>query len=145
MPGLQQSALNYGRTALSAVGGFASRLSKEFGNVGGYRSLFRNRTALGAMAGGAYGAYSDNTSIVGGALMGAGAARYGGVAISSGLSAFARTGGRSMGFRAGYGASKGASSAFRILANDGRRAGRMIATSAMKANNGYNKFRGLFR
>jgi hypothetical protein len=61
--GIAQSVLNYGR--------------------GMVRSPFAYRTGWGAAAGGIYGGISNDTSVLGGAAMGAGLARYGGSGIWS--------------------------------------------------------------
>ncbi|RKZ06472.1 hypothetical protein DRQ25_13840 [Candidatus Fermentibacteria bacterium] len=49
-----------------------------FSNIGraGAARFFGNRTVLGAMGGAAWGAVSSDTSVIGGALMGAAGARY---------------------------------------------------------------------
>ena len=72
---LARANLGGSRMAGKALGGLAS-----YGNM----SVMGQRAVLGGIAGGAYGAMSDNTSVLGGALMGAslagpgiGAARMG--------------------------------------------------------------------
>jgi len=55
--------------------GMFRNIGKGLATAGAARFL-GNRTAIGAVAGGLYGAMSDDTSVLGGALMGAGAARY---------------------------------------------------------------------
>ena len=94
---------------------------------------------VGAVAGGLYGAMSDNTSVLGGALvgagLGAGAARYGGAGLK-----MASNAGRGMGFKAS--------------ASDwGQRFGRGVVGRArldfrgatQLANHGLNAFKGLGR
>lgn len=117
----------------------AGRAHQAFSEVGGYRSLFANRTALGAGVGALYGASGDNGSFgnaLKGAALGAGVARYGGMFMKSGM-----TGG--IGIRgAGMRTAALMSKDVRPFA---RATGRFIGSTAVKANNGYNKFRGLFR
>ena len=78
---------------------FGSRF-RAFGLAGmaGVGKLFSGglgRTAAGAAWGGAYGAMSSDTSVLGGALMGAGVSRYGGAGLK-----MANRGGGGLGFRA---------------------------------------------
>lgn len=121
---------NIGRSAM----GMARRFNSEFAGVGGYRSLFANRTALGAMAGGALGAYrGDNYSmgnIAGGALAGAGLARYGGMFMKSGMT-------RGIGLRGA------ARRTMAVARSDGRASARFIGRGLVQANRGYGKIRGL--
>ena len=68
-----------------------------FGNIAkaGAGRFLRNRTAMGAMAGAGWGMMSDDTSVMGGALMGAAAGRYLGAGAMS-----AAYSGRGLGFNA---------------------------------------------
>ena len=68
-----------------------------FRNIGraGVSRFLGNRTAVGAAVGGLYGAMSDNTSVLGGALMGAAAGRYLGAGFLS-----AAHSGKGLGFNA---------------------------------------------
>ena len=111
----------YGAAPLSKALGWASRQ----GTVG-------LSTMAGGLAGGAYGAFSDDTSILGG--MAKGAAIGAGVGVGG-------VGARAYGkLRAGgFGAGKAASGAFKIL---GRRAGRFIGRS-FGSNKTYGKINGL--
>lgn len=72
-----------------------------FRNIGraGAANLLRNRTMVGALTGAAYGAVSDNTSVLGGALMGAAGGRY----LGAGLKRAAMSG-SGLGFRGSLGA-----------------------------------------
>ena len=102
-----------------------------FRNIGraGASRLLRNRTAMGAITGGMYGAFSNNTSIVGGALMGAAAGRYLGAGFLSGAYS-----GKGLGFNASlraYGRAFG-----RGVTNMARRDFRTIM-----ANRGMNRIR----
>lgn len=102
-----------------------------FGNIAkaGASRLLRNRTAMGAIAGGMYGAFSDNTSMVGGALMGAAAGRYLGAGFLSGAYS-----GRGLGFNASlraYGKAFG-----RGVSNMARRDFRQVMS-----NRGMNRIR----
>ena|SRR5258706_7111876 len=134
MPNLAGKILPYIKGLGSSVAGFGKRFNSEFAAVGGYRSLFQNRTALGAIAGGAYGAYrGDNYSagsIAGGALAGAGLARYGGMFMRSGM-------------RSGIGLRGAAMRTAAIARADGRASARFIGRTAMRANSGYRSIRGL--
>ncbi len=120
------------RSYLGDLAGTASR-------IGLGRSIFQNRTALGAMAGGIYGGITDGGSVLQGAAMGAAAARYGGAGIrgamrfrGSGMRAMAGgavRAGRAMGMMDTRGA---------VIA--GRRSAAMIGRTVTK---GYNNFRTL--
>lgn len=93
------------------------------------------RTAIGAAMGGAYGGMSSDTSVLGGALMGAGAARYGGAGMK-----MASNAGAGMGFASSVKAYGGA------FARGVAGRARLDARGArMMANQGYGKFRSMFR
>lgn len=89
--------------------------------LGGYGGGVQ-RAAIGGMAGAAYGAMSDNTSVLGGAAMGAGLGyagpKYGAAMYRGGM----RTMGRAMRMDAG----------------------RVWRGTKVAGNYGYNKIRGLF-
>src|SRR3990167_508001 len=101
---------------------------------------------VGGLAGGAYGAYSDNTSVLGGAMMGtgmgAGLARYGGAALRRGLLASRGIGVPaaqvgtygSLGRAAALGMRNAAKSDFMKASIYARRAGSMIGRSALRSN-----------
>jgi hypothetical protein len=74
---------------IPAAGGFLSGIA----GMAGAASLLRNRTVIGALAGAGWGAMSNDTSVLGGALMGAAGARYLGAGI------------KRMGIARGFGAS----------------------------------------
>ena len=93
------------------------------------------RTAIGAGVGGAYGMMSGDTSVLGGAMMGAGAARYGGAGFRRGMLGWRGIGVsdvRTIGFGQGF---------YRGVANMARADAR---GARMAANRGYGKIRGLF-
>jgi len=90
--------------------------------------------AIGAGIGGAYGAVSSNTSVLGGAVMGAGmglGVRY----SQSGIRATSR-------YARGPISTRGVASQF--VGGAGRRMKRDFGISAIKANKGFNSFKGLF-
>jgi hypothetical protein len=127
--------------------GFFSRVGTYMAGAGrqGLAQMAANpalrRTAIGAAMGGAYGGMSGDTSVLGGALMGAGLARYGG----AGMLAASRSG-RGLGFMGSvkaYGTAFGGGVA-NLARRDAMRV-RMAGRSArMAANRGYGKIRGLF-
>ena len=94
------------------------------------------RTLIGAAFGGTYGAMSDNTSIIGGAMMGAGLARYGGAAVRRGMLGYRGIGVSTPGIR---GAIMGANRGIRNRGMQDYRRSRVLA------NRGYSKIRGIFR
>jgi len=66
--------------------GMFRNIGKEiFAGAGRFLGTAAGRTAMGAAAGGLYGAFSDNTSVLGGALMGAAAGRYLGTGIRNAM------------------------------------------------------------
>ncbi len=93
------------------------------------------RTAIGAAMGGAYGVVSDDTSILGGAMTGAVMGRYAGAGVAA-----ARGAGRGMGFRASMG-----DYAKRFGMGVAARARLDARGARMSANQGYGKFRSMFR
>jgi hypothetical protein len=104
-----------------------------FRNIGraGASRFFGNRTAVGAVAGAGYGAISDDTSVLGGALMGAGAGRYLGAGVLSAMHS-----GRGLGFGASvraYGQAFG-----RGVSNMARRDWRRLRVAS---NSGVNRVR----
>jgi hypothetical protein len=77
-----QNAFSGGLRGAAGMGAIFARDALT-GLKSGYSAAAR-RTIYGGAAGAAYGAVSNDTSIIGGAMMGAGAARYGGAAIRRG-------------------------------------------------------------
>lgn len=97
-----------------------------------WAGMRRNPILAGAVLGATYGSFSNNTSMLGGATMGAGLAtggRYGYRALNRGLTSYLRGGS----FRSAFG-----TSISRMARSDFGR-GRMVV------NSGYNKIRGLWR
>lgn len=121
-------------------------MAAAWGNVGriaakqAWASPVARSAIYGAGAGAAYGALSDNTSVLGGALAGAAIGGYGRRlamtgAVRSGWNAGAgRWGGYGMFAGAGLGAGKAAA---RVAWSDARRAGRFIGSTATRAYNGF--------
>lgn len=131
------SASKYGlRNAFAGgVRGIGGMAAAGAGDVLRYGSTMSNlglSTAGGAIAGGAYGAMSDNTSVLGGAIMGAG---LGAGAIG------ARRGAANYGLFRAYGFGRG-KSAFLTLNSAGAGARNFIGDTSRRA---YNSFRGLHR
>jgi len=133
----------HARGASAARGGnalkWAARESNAVGTSLGNRNSFN--TIAGAAAGGAYGAFSDDTSVLGGMAMGAVAGRYGGQAIRSGRGAMGA-------LRSGVGAmgpvvpsSLGKAFGQSVMYGGGSSA-RLIGNDITKA---YNGFKGLFK
>src|SRR5688572_323024 len=81
--------------AMSAAGSRLGTAAGNWGKLGMYGLSRAGGTGIGALAGAAYGGMSDDTSVLCGAMMGAGLGRYGG----AGLRRAAR-GGAGMGFGA---------------------------------------------
>jgi len=75
------AGLKYGAAGLS---GLAGRAGFSSGYAAG-SFMRRHPQAMSMVAGGAYGAVSDDTSILGGAFMGGAAMRYGGSGLRRGL------------------------------------------------------------
>lgn len=120
--------------------GFFSRVGTYMAGQGrsGLAAMAANpalrRTAIGAGIGGAYGAMSGDTSVLGGAMMGAGVARYGGAGMK-----MARNAGAGMGF-GGHAIAYG-----KAFAGGVANRARLDARGArMAANRGYGRIRGLF-
>lgn len=108
-------------------------------------SRITRRTIAGAGVGALYGAWSDNTSVVGGAMMGAGLARYGGAAGRYALKVGIRRGDPRMLPMTGHPFMIGARSArlaMMTARRDASRAGRLIGRTGGMA---FNHIRGLFR
>ncbi len=136
MPGwssvFQKAAAYVGGSRLGYAANNMGRLASHVarGGMGGAA-----QAAMGAAIGGMYGATSDNTSVLGGALMGAGAMRYGASGIRR-----AALGRRGIGVGSpgmlgmGHGFYRGVVNRARMDARGVR----------MSANRGYGKIRGLF-
>ncbi len=135
-----------------------------FGIVGsrvwqGASSLWKSpsvrRTAIGAAAGGLYGGMSDDTSVLGGAVMGGVLGRYGGAGLSRAIRPHVGAG---LGFNGHMRAaasmfaqglrvqgSRDMNSIKRLGGAMGKPVGGALGRAAMATNNGYNKIRGMFR
>ena len=92
----------------------------------------------GGLAGGTYGAFSGDTSILGGAIKGAalGAAGYGGV--QAGIAGYQRY---SAGMALGLGAGKSLSAAAQLASRDSMK---FIGNTKTKAINGFNALKSMF-
>lgn len=116
--------------------GFFNKMGTYMAGAGaaGMAAMAKNpalrRTVVGAAMGGAYGAVSDDTSVLGGMAMGAAAGRYGG----AGFNRIAT--GRAYGF---------GTSAKRFGMAMAARARLDARGARMAANQGYGKFRSMFR
>lgn len=133
--GMLGKGLGYGIGA-ARVGGSLARM--HAGKVGGMTNL---QTIGGALAGGMYGAMSDNTSVLGGAAMGAGLARYGGSAIRGAMKGHA--GSFLPGMRPGVATTMrmAARGAFRQAKADGLRSYRTIGRTMTKARGKINSLK----
>lgn len=148
MPSLGSMVLPYLESGLSKVrGGAGGALSAMGSSKGLYKALSfmgRNRTAVGAGLGAAFGAYRGDdysaSRMAGYAALGAGVGRYGTVfgksLVQHGV--FGNAGGMGMAGRA-LGVYGAASRAGGFMANDARRASRFIGATAMRANRGMGK------
>ena len=114
-----------------------SYIANNLGRLGMYAAKGGlGRTTAGAMWGAGYGAMSDDTSVLGGALMGAGITRYGGAGIRRarlGMRGIGTANPRTLGMFGGFG--KGAWNKLRM---DYR-------VARLQANRGLGKIRGLWR
>lgn len=120
--------------AVTAAGNWA-RLG--WGAAKGQLGARTQTTMLGAIAGAGWGVMSNDTSVLGGALIGAGIGRYGGAGLRRG-----RFGYRGIGVSGAQGKMSAVEGFVRGVWNRGSMDFR---SARMMANQGYSKIKGLYR